>query len=160
VEGCDPVETVEAAGRSFSGRRIQPGVPHFVVPVERVEWVPVNEWGAALRQHPRFGPAGTNVDFVARLAPGRLAMRTYERGVEAETLACGSGAMAAALWAIAAGDSPPVAVVTAGGDELRVGLAPLGAERDARWDVSLTGPADVAYAGDWTEAAPATAARA
>ncbi len=155
VDGCGPVETVEAAGRGFSGCLIEPGVLHFVVPVERVEGVPVNEWGAALRQHPRFAPAGANVDFVARLAPGRVAMRTYERGVEGETLACGSGAMAVALWAIAAGDPTPVAVVTAGGDELRVDLAPLGAERDARGDVSLTGPAEVAFAGEWSEAIPA-----
>ena len=165
VEGCGPPETLEALERSFSGRLVQVGVPHFVVPVERVEWVPVKEWGAALRQHARFRPAGTNVDFVARLAPGRVAMRTYERGVEDETLACGSGAMAVALWAAAAGDPPPVAVVTAGGDELRVGLAALGPRPNPRWEVTLIGPAEVAYAGEWTEAAPApaggyTAARA
>ena len=157
VEGCGPLETVEALDRSFSGRVVQVGVPHFVVPVERVEWVPVKEWGAALRQHARFRPGGTNVDFVARLAPGRVAMRTYERGVEDETLACGSGAMAVALWAAAAGDPTPVAVVTAGGDELGVGLAALALRPTARWEVSLTGPAEVAYAGEWTEAVPAPA---
>ena len=154
VERCGPVETVEAAGRGFAGRLVRPGVPHFVVPVERVEWVPVNDWGAALRQHPRFAPDGANVDFVARLAPGRLAMRTYERGVEAETLACGSGAMAAALWAAAGGDRAPIAVVTAGGDELCVDLAPLDEGGDAAWDVSLTGPAEVVFAGEWTEGVP------
>jgi len=153
VDGCGPVETVEALGRSFAGRRALTGVPHFVVPVERVEWVPVKEWGSALRHHPAFEPSGTNVDFVARLAPGRVAMRTYERGVEDETLACGSGAMASALWAVAEGDAAPIAIVTAGGDELQVGLAPTG----ARWDVRLTGPAEVVYRGEWTEAAPAVA---
>jgi diaminopimelate epimerase len=155
VDGWEPVETLEAAGRSFAGRLLRTGVPHFVVPVERVEWVPVQEWGTALRHHARFGAAGANVDFVARLAPGRLAMRTYERGVEAETLACGSGAMASALWAVAEGDRPPIAVVTAGGDELLVGLTRDG----ARWDVTLTGPAEVAFAGEWIETVPATAAR-
>ena len=154
VDRCGPVETVESAGREFTGRLVQPGVPHFVVPVERVEWVPVNDWGAALRQHPRFGPAGANVDFVARLAPGRVAMRTYERGVEAETLACGSGAMAAAMWAVAGGDPTPIAVVTAGGDELCVDLAPLDPERDAGWDVSLAGPAEVVFVGEWTDGVP------
>lgn len=156
VEACGPVETVEALGRPFTGRRALTGVPHFVVPVERVEWVPVKEWGSALRHHPVFGAAGTNVDFVARLAPGRVAMRTYERGVEDETLACGSGAMASALWAAAEGDAPPIAIVTAGGDELRVGLAPL----EAGWDVRLVGPAEVVYRGEWTEVAPVAAARA
>jgi diaminopimelate epimerase len=166
VDGCGPVETVEALGRGFTGRRALTGVPHFVVPVERVEWVPVKEWGSALRHHPAFGPSGTNVDFIARLAPGRVAMRTYERGVEDETLACGSGAMASALWAVAEGDAPPIAIVTAGGDELEVGLTPPatpGVEPSvgpagARWDVRLTGPAEVVYRGEWTEAAPAASA--
>lgn len=156
VDGWGPVETFEVAGRSFSGRRIQTGVPHLVVPVERVDRVPVPEWGPSLSHHPQGGPAGTNVDFVARLAPGRIAMRTYERGVEAETLACGSGAMAAALWAVAEGDRPPIVVLTAGGDELQVGLVPVG----ERWDVKLTGPAEVVYSGEWTEPVPATAGRA
>ncbi len=158
VDGCGPVETLEALGRGFIGRRALTGVPHFVVPVERVEWVPVKEWGPALRHHPVFGPSGTNVDFVARLAPGRVAMRTYERGVEDETLACGSGAMASALWAAAEGDTPPIAIVTAGGDELWVGLAPVGMPIGARWDVRLTGPAEVVYRGEWTEVAPADSA--
>jgi len=156
VDAAGPVETVEAGGRAFQGRSARTGVPHFVVPVERVEWVPVQEWGTALRHHARFGPAGTNVDFVARLAPGRVAMRTYERGVEAETLACGSGAMACTLWALAEGDRPPVSVVTAGGDELVVGLVAAG----SRWEASLTGPAEIAYAGEWDEPVPAAAARA
>jgi diaminopimelate epimerase len=156
VDGGGPIETVAAAARTFAGRRMQTGVPHFVVPVERVESVPVPEWGAALRHHACFGPAGTNVDFVARLSAGRVAMRTYERGVEAETLACGSGAMAAALWAVAEGDRPPITVVTAGGDELQVGLTAMG----ARWDASLTGPAEVAYTGEWIEPVMASAARA
>lgn len=146
---------VEAAGRSFHGQSVQAGVPHFVVPVERVEWVPVQEWGAALRHHPRFEPHGTNVDFVARLGPGRVAMRTYERGVEAETLACGSGAMSVAAWSVAAGDRSPVSVMTAGGDELTVRL-----ETEAGgWKVALIGPAEVAFRGEWSEGVPVVAAR-
>jgi diaminopimelate epimerase len=141
-------EAIDAAGRVFKGRRVRAGVPHFVVAVERVEWVPVADWGAALRHHERFEPAGTNVDFVARLGAGRVAMRTYERGVEAETLACGSGAMASALWAAAGGERSPVTILTAGGDELVVALEPAG--EDA-YDVRLTGPAEVAFAGEWPE---------
>ena len=156
VDGWGPVETFRAAGRSFVGRRIRAGVPHVVVPVERVESVPVSDWGAALRNHEAFGPAGTNVDFVTRLGPGRVAMRTFERGVEAETLACGSGAMATALWAVAEGEVSPIAVMTAGGDELRVDLKADG----ARWDVHLTGPAEVAYTGEWGGPVTTSAAHA
>ena len=129
------------------------GVPHFVVSVERVEWVPVGEWGAALRHHARFEPAGANIDFVARLGSGRIAMRTFERGVEAETLACGSGAMASALAAHAEGEGSPVHVVTAGGDELHVAFAAAG----DGFDVSLTGPAETAFTGEWNEVVPAAA---
>jgi diaminopimelate epimerase len=139
--------SVEAAGRVFEGRLIRAGVPHFVTAVERVEWVPVSEWGSALRHHPRFGPAGANVDFVAPLNTGRLAMRTYERGVEAETLACGSGAIASALWAAARGQASPVGIVTAAGDELAVTFAAM----PDGYDVFLTGPADISFAGEWTE---------
>jgi diaminopimelate epimerase len=145
--------SVEAEGRSFEGRLIHAGVPHFVVAVERVEWVPVREWGAALRHHPRFEPAGANVDFVARLGPGRVAMRTYERGVEAETLACGSGALAVAAWSAVEGDPPPVSVMTAGGDELVVRLEP----EPRGWGATLIGPAEVAYQGQWFEEAAARA---
>jgi diaminopimelate epimerase len=95
------------------------------------------------------------VDFVARLEPGRVAMRTYERGVEAETLACGSGAIAAALWAAEQGDSSPVRVLTAGGDELRVGYQQV----DGAAEVTLTGPAEVAFRGEWNEPAALAAGR-
>ena len=156
VDRWGALETVVAAGREFPGRRIRTGVPHFVVPVERLETVPVSEWGAALRRLPCFGPAGTNVDFVARLGPGRIALRTFERGVEGETLACGSGAMAAALWAVAEGDASPIGVMTAGGDELRVGLTAVG----TRWDTTLTGPAEMVYSGEWIEPVPAVAPHA
>ncbi len=144
--------TLTAAGREFRGRAVRAGVPHFVVGVERVEWTPVAEWGAALRHHPSFEPAGTNVDFAARLGAGRWAMRTYERGVEAETLACGSGAIATALAAAADGERSPVSILTAGGDELVVSFEPAG---EGAYDVRLTGPAEVAFAGEWTEPVPA-----
>ena len=151
IEAPAPWLDVEAAERSFRGRRIRAGVPHFVVPVERVEWIPVAQWGAALRHHREFEPEGANVDFVARLGPSRVAMRTYERGVEAETLACGSGAMATALWATEEGEGSPVTVVTAGGDELVVRLRRHGDGAE----VTLEGPAEIAFRGEWTEPVPA-----
>jgi diaminopimelate epimerase len=153
VAGPSERRTLTVAGREFEGRLLTAGVPHFVTRVERVEWVPVAEWGSALRHDPRFGPAGANVDFVAPLTPGRLAMRTYERGVEGETLACGSGAIASALWAAEQGQPSPVHIVTAGGDELIVAFR----ERLGGWDVTLTGPAETSFTGTWSEPAAVAA---
>jgi diaminopimelate epimerase len=156
LEGAGERLELEAAGRRFGGRLVRAGVPHFVVGVPQVAGVPVAEWGAALRQHPRFAPAGANVDFAARLGAGRCAMRTFERGVEAETLACGSGAIATALWALAEGDSAPLRIQTAGGDELVVAIEPA---QGGGWDVRLSGPAEVAFAGEWNEPALAPATK-
>lgn len=77
------------------------GVPHYVLLVEnkQLENVDVSAIGKYYREHPAFAPRGTNVDFLEIEAPGRLRMRTYERGVEAETLACGTGALACAFMA-------------------------------------------------------------
>jgi diaminopimelate epimerase len=139
--------TLQAAGRDFAGSFVVAGVPHFVVPVPRVADVPLAEWAPPLRSHARFGAPGANVDFVARAADGRVHMRTFERGVEGETLACGSGAIATALWAVTNGAPAPVTVRTAGGDDLVVGFESGGGSRSA----TLTGPAEVVFTGRWTE---------
>ncbi len=141
--------TLEAAGRSFTGCFVIPGVPHFVVPVERVEDVDFTRWSPALRHHARFGTPGANVDYVARRADGKVALRTWERGVEGETLACGSGAIATALWAVSEGVAAPVTVRTAGGDDLVVSFEDGPRGREA----TLTGPAEVAFTGEWFEPA-------
>lgn len=142
-----PAEAVEVAalGRTFAGAFVVAGVPHFVVPVERVEDVPLREWAPPLRRHARFGDAGTNVDFAATLGPSRVAMRTWERGVEGETLACGSGAIATALWAAGGGESEGVTVRTAGGDDLVVAFA----RREGGLEATLTGPAVSVFTGHW-----------
>jgi len=151
VAGPGAPHLLEAAGRTFTGREFRVGVPHFVIEVAQVAPVPVAEWGLALRRHARFAPAGANVDFVARVSaaggaePARVAMRTYERGVEAETLACGSGAIASALWAAGEGACSPVEILTAGGDVLVVSFEPV----VDGYDVRLTGPAEVSFAGTW-----------
>lgn len=100
---------------------INTGVPHAVVCVEDLEAVDVEGLGRRIRFHPLFQPAGTNVDFIRRVGANRIAMRTYERGVEGETLACGTGAAAAActgthLWSLAS----PVDVLTRGGEVLTI----------------------------------------
>jgi len=139
--------TLGANGRSFAGRRVVAGVPHFVVPVPRLDDVPLADWAPPLRAHARLGPAGANVDFVSRLPDGRVAMRTWERGVEAETLACGSGAMATALWALLEGAPSPVTVRTSGGDDLIVEFSQVSAGREA----TLIGPAVTVFTGVWPE---------
>jgi diaminopimelate epimerase len=147
VERAGDELTVEAGGQSFTGRRVKAGVPHFVIPVPDLAAVPLAAWAPPIRRHPAFGAEGTNVDFVTRLGGGQVAMRTWERGVEAETMACGSGAMATAVAAAAEGAGTPVVVRTAGGDDLRVDLEDGG----GAWDVTLTGPAEVAFEGVWQD---------
>lgn len=78
---------------------IDTGVPHAVVFVDDVQQVDLPKEGSFLRHHPYFQPRGTNVDFAAPLADGSYAVRTFERGVERETLACGTGAVAVGVIA-------------------------------------------------------------
>jgi diaminopimelate epimerase len=137
-------------GQPVDGWLANAGVPHFVVPVPDVAQVPLADVAPPLRAHERFGAAGANVDFVAPLPDGRLAMRTFERGVEGETLACGSGAIASALWAVTRAAAPsPVTVRTAGGDDLVVEFGGGPGGRSA----VLIGPAEVAFTGTWDEPA-------
>jgi diaminopimelate epimerase len=143
----EPGLELQAAGRRFEGQLVTPGVPHFVTWVDDLAGVPVAEWGRALRRHPSFAPGGANADFVARRGPSRVALRTYERGVEGETLACGSGAVAGALSAWSRGDSSPVRVATAGGDELVVDWT----EAGPALVVGLSGPAETSFRGEWLE---------
>ncbi len=147
VGAARPV-TLSAAGQEFAGVCIDAGVPHLVVPHAEPARVPLAGWASALRRHPELGPDGANVDFVGLLADGRVAMRTWERGVEGETLACGSGAIATAAWAVDAGvAASPVTVRTAGGDDLVVEFE---LEQGVR-AATLTGPATVVFTGQWQE---------
>lgn len=98
---------------------INTGVPHVVIAVDSLLDHPVREQGRAVRYHSRFSPEGANADFMQVTGPGQLQVRTYERGVEDETLACGTGAIACALVAsIRDAVSSPVTVKTKGGEEL------------------------------------------
>jgi len=125
-------------GRTVPLRFVNSGVPHAIAIVEDLAAVPVSALGACIRRHALFAPAGTNADFVQITGSSALAIRTYERGVEAETLACGTGIVAAALIAERLGlVRSPVQVQTAGGDVLEVGTVPL----------TLAGPAEHSFAG-------------
>lgn len=131
---------------------VDTGVPHAVIFVPDAERAPVLGVGAELRRHAHFAPRGTNVNFVQVLAPGQIRVRTYERGVEGETLACGTGVTASALISARVhGFRSPVRVRVQGGDELQVSFA----ERDGAFaDVALTGPADFSFDGRVTVADP------
>ncbi len=94
-----PNLNITVANQKLEVHCIDTGVPHTIVFVDGLQEADVNSLGALVRNHPRFAPRGTNVDFVERARDGMVAVRTYERGVEAETLACGTGAVAAALIA-------------------------------------------------------------
>ncbi len=140
------IEALEFAHETRPAWRIDTGVPHVVVSVDDVQAVSVRAWGRAIRTHPDFAPAGANADFLARGAQGGVDLRTYERGVEDETLACGTGAVAAALVAARVwGLASPVTVRTRSGESLRVHFRPQG---DAFADVALEGPVRLVYRGE------------
>lgn len=118
---------------------VNTGVPHAVAVVPDLAGVDVPALGTAIRHHDLFAPGGANADFIQITGPAALSIRTYERGVEAETLACGTGVVAGALVACRLGlVQAPVQVATAGGDTLEVGLAPL----------TLAGPAEHSFRGE------------
>lgn len=126
---------------------INTGVPHAVVFVNDVAALDVKSLGCEIRSHEYFSPQGTNVNFVQVLSPGHLRLRTYERGVEDETLACGTGMCAVALLHhLIDRVESPVKVDVAGGDTLEIGFQPL-AKQGFR-EVTLSGPADFVFEGD------------
>jgi diaminopimelate epimerase len=120
---------------------INTGVPHAVAWVEALESIDLPVLGRKLRRHPLFEPAGTNADFVRIEKDGSLSLRTYERGVEAETLACGTGAAAAAVLAAERGRvNFPVTVHCAGGHNLVIDRV--------RGKTVLTGGAEYVFDGE------------
>jgi diaminopimelate epimerase len=162
---------VQLAGKEYVGHFLNTGVPHLVIPVDDVEKTDVMTLGRSGRNHALFAPKGTNVNFASiggreseiksgtpsspspgtRLPAPIVYIRTYERGVEGETLACGTGAVATALVLGALGRSrSPVSLMTRGGILLTV---------DYSWDgkvfsnVHLEGDAKVVFVGEmWDEA--------
>ena len=124
---------------------INSGVPHVVIPVSRIDDVDVRREGSVVRYHKMFSPDGTNVNFIEKRGSKKIAVRTYERGVEDETLACGTGVVASALiFAGVEKVNGPITVIARGGDELQVGFE----KSDGGFrDVTLTGPAEFVFEG-------------
>lgn len=114
------IEAFHLEGVRLTGRRIWAGVPHFVAFVRDLGTAPLERWGAWLRGHPRFGSDGTNVDLAEWRPEGSLGVRTWERGVEGETLSCGTGAVAAAFAAHLEDARDRVRIVPASGIPLLV----------------------------------------
>jgi diaminopimelate epimerase len=124
---------------------INTGVPHVAIPVLQVGEVDVRREGAAIRRHEIFSPKGANVNFIERRGANKIAVRTYERGVEDETLACGTGVVASAVIFAATEDTNgPIGVLVRGGSELQVGFEKAGTKFT---NVTLTGPADFVFEG-------------
>lgn len=124
---------------------INSGVPHAVKFVSEVASIPVKDLGRKVRYHPLFQPAGTNVNFVQLLDRHQIQVRTYERGVEDETLACGTGAIASALIGAYRGlVASPVAVKTSGGEILNIYFQREG--RDFK-EIFLEGDTTLVYEG-------------
>ncbi len=155
---------VDIDGQAKEIHSINTGVPHVVHFVEGNNDTPVREWGRHIRHHKLFEPAGTNVNFV-QLPADEMYVRTYERGVEDETMACGTGAVASAIIAALHGHvTSPVRVRTSGGDILTIhfSLIDIGdlqkGEKALRHeqriaDVYLEGPASFIYDGQLHEEA-------
>jgi diaminopimelate epimerase len=104
-----------------TGHFVEVGIPHLVLPLDAMPDGPIEPLCRPLRSAPELGPRGANVNLVQIVDRHRIRIRTYERGVEAETLACGSGSMSAAVALCAAGQvESPVEVTTRSGDRLTV----------------------------------------
>lgn len=137
---------LDLCGQQKTVHFLNTGVPHVVVIMDDLDAAPVREWGAALRYHAEFQPKGTNANFL-KVTPEGITIRTYERGVEDETLACGTGMVSCALvYHLLAGAASPVKVKVKGGDTLEIAFDK---NPDGTFsNVTLTGPADIVFEGE------------
>jgi len=149
-----PVETgikIEADGQTFTLDSIDTGVPHAVAFVDHLDQYDVYNNGRKIRHHAHFAPRGTNADFVAVTDRHKITVRTYERGVENETLACGTGMVAAALTAAQRGlVESPVDVLVQSGETLRIYFE----KQNGFWrEIYLEGKVKIVYHGSLYEEA-------
>jgi diaminopimelate epimerase len=137
---------ISVCGKNFDYHFLNTGVPHVVIYLDQLDKANVFEWGRAIRTHKKFAPKGTNVNFVSRRGGSKITIRTYERGVEDETLACGTGSTAAGLAAVLKFNvKSPVEVLTRGGEVLKVSFEFDAAGRPLK--AFLEGGAHVVYEG-------------
>jgi diaminopimelate epimerase len=161
-EGVKPDLNLSAFNQTIKASFIDTGSPHVVINIEDIiignseaeivftdiDKVPVFEIGSEIRYLREFAPGGTNVNFI-KISNDKVFVRTYERGVENETYACGTGAAACALIAsIKFGLKAPVTLLTKGGDELIVDFK---IQKNVFSEVALTGPAKVVFTGEISE---------
>jgi len=147
--------TVAGPNGLADGWLIEFGVPHFVVPLQRLPDGPIDSLCSAIRSDPQLGPEGANVNLVAMVTPESGAIRTFERGVEGETQACGSGSMATviALWAEGtAGRSVDLDVQ--GGETLHIELVDEPVFDGSPVRVQLVGPAVRVFEGELPDVEP------
>lgn len=152
---------IKAANQLIAASYADTGSPHVVIKINDVlknssdtnsfynelKEFPVREMGKEIRHHKDFAPHGANVNFI-QLSNGEINIRSYERGVEDETLACGTGSVAAALICFVQNNlSPPIKIHTKSGDELIVDFK---IEDQKVRDISLTGPAKITFKGELT----------
>ncbi len=152
---------ISAYNQKIVSSYVDTGSPHVIIRVEDilkkpenpkssfsdVNELPVFEIGKEIRYHSDFEPIGTNVNFI-KIVDSKILIRTYERGVENETLACGTGATASALIAYFNYNlMPPIHLITKGGDELIVDFS---VENKSINNLSLTGPAKITFTGEFT----------
>ena len=144
-------EFIPIEGQELNLSKINTGVPHVVYFLKDLEDIDVIRMGREIRFHPRFAPSGTNVNFAKIENSSQLSIRTYERGVEDETLACGTGAVASALMAAFKGwVKSPVSIRTRGGEVLKVYFEIEGEEVKK---VFFEGDVRIIYEGEmWEEA--------
>ncbi len=146
-----PDYTISLENETLAVSSINTGVPHVVILVDDIETVDVVTLGRKIRYHHEFAPAGTNVNFIAFQENGVAVIRTYERGVEDETLACGTGSVAGAIvLAHTCQKRSPVEIITRSGSKLNIYFEILD---NVIQNTYLEGDARVIYQGKlWDEA--------
>jgi len=138
--------TLDLGGEQWTAHFANTGVPHTVIVSDDVKSLDIKGLGAKVRYHGHFAPAGTNANFIQVVNRNELLLRTYERGVENETYACGTGAAASVAVAHALGLTEPKArVTTSGGEVLEITV------RGS--DIFLRGKAQLVYQGEFSPAA-------
>lgn len=147
-------QSFATGGKPVTAARVTVGVPHLVVVVDDVDAVDLARFAPGLRGHPSLGPEGANVDVVQPMSDHDARIRTFERGVEGETLACGTGAAASAIALVAQRRmTPPVTLHVRSGDALVVAFE---ATDQGYHSVTLSGPVHVSFEGtfDWQDSGP------